>query len=156
MKLSRKKIKAQRRRLKAVKQRINGYAAQMRSDMTPSEKRLWEVLNQFPKPWRCKPQHRIHHRIADFAFTRQQVAIEVDGGYHFTPEQQAEDRKKDEELRRANYRVFRFTNQQVDTDLSRVVQVIKRAIGMPIPIEEQPMHWFDEMILEAAKKPPTK
>ena len=51
--------------------------------------------------------------FADFCDPRNKVIFEVDGGYHFTPEQKAKDLKRTKDLQRMGYKVFRISNYQI-------------------------------------------
>jgi very-short-patch-repair endonuclease len=53
--------------------------------------------------------------IVDFYIPSLKLVVEVDGGYHSTPEQIEKDKKKDQYLTKVrNFRVLRLTNEQVD------------------------------------------
>lgn len=50
---------------------------------------------------------------------------ELDGGYHFTDEQQKEDAIHQDWLEHQGYKVIRFTNEQVICDTERVINIVK-------------------------------
>lgn len=61
-------------------------ARTLRSNMTPEEKHLWyDFLKKLP--FTVKRQHNIENYIVDFYIAEKKIAIEVDGGQHFTSEQ---------------------------------------------------------------------
>ena len=51
--------------------------------------------------------------FADFCDVKNKLIFEVDGGYHFTQEQQAKDFKRTKDLQRMGYKVFRISNYQI-------------------------------------------
>ena len=60
-------------------------ARTLRSNMTPEEKHLWyDFLKKLP--FTVKRQHNIENYIVDFYIAEKKIAIEVDGGQHFTSE----------------------------------------------------------------------
>ncbi len=67
----------------------------------------------------------------DFVCLEQRLVIEVDGGHHM--EQQEYDTARDEWLLRHEYRVLRFWNSDVLTNLDSVEQAIWAALEDPLP-----------------------
>ena len=51
--------------------------------------------------------------FVDFCDVKNKLIFEVDGGYHFTQEQQAKDFKRTKDLQRMGYKVFRISNYQI-------------------------------------------
>lgn len=51
--------------------------------------------------------------FADFCDVKNKLIFEVDGGYHFTQEQQVKDFKRTKDLQRMGYKVFRISNYQI-------------------------------------------
>ena len=51
--------------------------------------------------------------FVDFCDTRNKVIFEIDGGYHFTEEQQKKDFKRTKDLQRMGYKVFRISNYEI-------------------------------------------
>lgn len=84
----------------------------MRNHMTVSEQALWDVLKADGRPWWAqKPVGFL--RIADFYLATHRLVVEVDGGYHLTPQQQANDAQRDEALRAHGYSVMHLTDTEV-------------------------------------------
>lgn len=52
--------------------------------------------------------------IADFFFRQYNLIVELDGGYHSTPDQKIKDDMRTMHLRRAGYFVLRFDNSRTD------------------------------------------
>ncbi len=160
--MERQKAKSKERRKEKrkekAKDRVKEYAKRLKREMTPAELALWARLSQWPKPFKCRTQHPIGMRIADFVFCAQHVIVEVDGGYHLNPDQRLADKARTWYLKRCGFSVVRFTNEQVFEQLDDVVQAISERIGrtkaedvyekLPPPINE-----FDEMLFDAVRKP---
>ena len=52
--------------------------------------------------------------------------IEVDGEYHNEPAQQQDDQFRTESINARGYSVIRFTNDEIQTDLPKVIETIKK------------------------------
>lgn len=69
-----------------------------------------------------KREHIVSGRwIVDFFFPEIRLAIEVDGSIHNTPDQQAKDRKKDQDCERFDITILRISNAEVFGDRERLV-----------------------------------
>ena len=51
--------------------------------------------------------------------------MELDGGYHLLPEQKASDELRSEWLQSKGYRVIRFTNEELFSNIDKVLETIK-------------------------------
>ena len=97
--------------------------------MTLAEERLWEELRGNKLGVHFRRQHVIGMYIADFVSLKNLLVIEVDGEYHQTAEQQQIDQYRTDYLQQKGFRVIRFTNQQVLSDLESVMsRIIKSFI----------------------------
>jgi very-short-patch-repair endonuclease len=67
--------------------------------------------------------------MVDLVHPDVKLAIEVDGPSHKHRVQKARDRWKERELQRRGWFVLRFSNQEIDTGLSRVVKTIRSTIS---------------------------
>lgn len=65
----------------------------------------------------------------DVAFPDIKLAVEVDGGVHRIPENQAKDKIRTEYLRSHGWTVLRFWNQEVTRDLKNVKAAISSTIS---------------------------
>ena len=103
--------------------------------MTPAEKLLWQHLRyKQVDGTRFRRQHLIGRFIVDFYCSEHRLIVEVDGDVHGT---QAEyDEARTEWLEEQGYRVMRFTNQQVQQQMSAVLEVIRAACSKPSPHKE--------------------
>ena len=103
---------------------LKKHADEHRNNPTEAESALWELLRSKNIGEKFRRQHIIGEYIVDFVCLKRQLVIEVDGGYHFTPEQQEQDQLRTEELQKLGYREIRFTNEEVlsapDTVISKI------------------------------------
>lgn len=101
-------------------------ARELRQNMTPAEKILWQAL-------RANRLDGIHFRrqqvvdgfIVDFYCHAASLVIEVDGGIHL--QQVESDRQRQQALTERGFRVIRFQNEQVFNDLDGVLAQIRVA-----------------------------
>ena len=92
---------------------------------TDAEKVLWEYLRRNALGVRFRRQFIIGDFITDFACIEKKLVIEVDGQYHLTDEQIEEDRKRTYHISQLGYHVIRFTNEEIMTDINKVISIIK-------------------------------
>ena len=99
-----------------------------RKSMTEAESVFWSLVKGSALGQKCLRQHIIGDYIVDFLFRRSKVVVEIDGGYHFTAEQQKDDAQRTEWLENKGYKVIRFTNKQVLFETDKVISVLKEKI----------------------------
>lgn len=99
------------------------FAKDLRNGMTKAEACLWKYALKGGKlnGYGFHRQWPMFGYIADFYCAELRLIVEVDGGIHNTPEQQAHDAKRTEVLNEEGFQVARFTNEQV---LRHMVSVI--------------------------------
>lgn len=103
------------------------YAKSLRKNMTKQERKLWyEFLSKYPV--RFQRQKVIERYIADFYCANAKLVIEVDGGGHFTEEQQRYDEKRTAALESVGVDVLRFTNIDVMKNFEGVCFEIDKAV----------------------------
>lgn len=108
---------------------LKEFARHNRREMTKSETILWQTLRSEFRGIRFRRQHPIGDYIADFLCVTEKLVIEVDGGYHSEPQQQQEDQWRTEYLQSKGYRVIRFTNEEIDTNVNDVIYKIKEELS---------------------------
>ena len=102
-------------------------AKELRKNMTPQERKLWYVfLRSYPV--RFQRQKAIGNYIADFYCAKAQLVIELDGGGHYTEEQEEKDRFRTTELEKLGMTVLRFSNLDTDRNFSSVCQHIDNEV----------------------------
>jgi very-short-patch-repair endonuclease len=100
----------------------------LRSTMTDAEERLWMRLRGDQiSGHRFRRQVPIGPYVLDFACRKARLAIEVDGGQHATAS--LEHDRRTAWLTSRGYRVLRFWNNQVLTEMDAVLESIRTALG---------------------------
>ncbi|MBE9179889.1 DUF559 domain-containing protein [Oculatella sp. LEGE 06141] len=117
-------------RIRGTTPDIVAAARRLRQNLTPAEQTLWQALKKRQLGglrFRC--QHPISSFIVDFYCPERRMAIELDGGIHH--QQLDYDAARTEQLNQFGFRVLRFRNEEVMTDLDRVLHQILEASGEP-------------------------
>ena len=98
--------------------------------MTPQEAKLWGRLRRKQLYGiEFRRQHPMDRFILDFFCYQHKLVIEIDGGQHAQPQQQAYDQARTEWLEARGLRVIRFTNRDIDTNIEGVLNEIARQCG---------------------------
>jgi len=107
---------------------LKEHAKRMRNTPTDAERLLWMFLQQgkLGKPFRR--QHIIATNITDFACLPAHLVVEIDGKYHDDIRQQYHDQLRTQELEHLGFRVIRFTNEEILTNIDNVLETIKTNI----------------------------
>ena len=99
-------------------------AKELRREMTPAEKLLWEELRANKLGVHFRRQQVIAGFIVDFYCHKSALVVEVDGDIHDL--QQDEDATREKVLRELGLRIVRFKNDDVVRNLSAVVGKIEK------------------------------
>jgi len=102
------------------------FAKYLRKNKTPAEAALWGVLRTRKLDgyrWHCS--HPMLGWIVDFWCPALKLVIEVDGGYHNTYDQQRVDSVKSKSIEDFGFRIIRFTNDEILSDMESVKKVIR-------------------------------
>lgn len=91
--------------------KMTKYCRANRRKPTPAELHLKKELQR--KGIRFRSQRPIDYYIVDFLIFMKAIVIEVDGGYHFTPEQIKKDQIRQKYIESKGFEVIRVTNEQV-------------------------------------------
>ena len=101
-------------------------AKELRRDMTPAEKILWQELRANKLGVHFRRQQVIEGFIVDFYCHKAGLVIEVDGDIHDL--QQEEDAKREKVLSEMGLRIVRFHNEEVMKKLSAVVGNVHKLV----------------------------
>ena len=101
--------------------------------MTPWEGKLW---HQFLKgyPIRFQRQKPIDSYIVDFYCAKARLAVELDGGGHYTPEAEKKDQVRTDALESRGITVLRFYNIDVDKNFYGVCTVIDEEVKKRVQV----------------------
>ena len=103
-------------------------AQSLRKNMTKEERHLWyDFLKTYPVQFRR--QYMIGCYIADFYCYRAQLVLELDGSQHYTPEEQAYDKKRTDYMESQGIQVLRFSNLDVLRNFAGVCEMIDLTVN---------------------------
>jgi very-short-patch-repair endonuclease len=102
------------------KKSLEDFRRNLRANSTEAEQVLWQVLRNSKLGIKFKRQHSIGNYIVDFYCASQRIIIEADGGIHLRPDQIEKDQHRDENLRDMDFKILRFTNDQILDDIELV------------------------------------
>ncbi len=106
-------------------------ACRMRREKGPAERKLWRLLREFNRHgFQFRQQAPIGPYIADFCDHTAELIVEVDGAQHGEPQGVATDKRRTQWLESHGYRVLRFWNIDVLTNISGVEITIRLALGL--------------------------
>ena len=103
-------------------------AKELRREMTPAEKLLWQEIRANQLGVRFRRQQVIQGFIVDFYCHKSALVVEVDGDVHDL--QKEEDGRREKVLSELGLRVVRFRNDEVVSDVSAVVGRIRKLISV--------------------------
>ena len=107
-------------------------AKNLRKNMTPWERKLWyEYLRYYPV--RFQRQKAIGEYIVDFYCAKERLVIELDGGGHYTPEQEQKDKIRTNQLQQMNLTVLRVCNNEVTNNFRGVCEHIDNVVQSSLP-----------------------
>ncbi len=106
---------------------VFAFAKELRRELTPLERKLWARLRGHRmKGVHFRAQHAIGKFVVDFCAARKKLIIELDGSQHL--EQTEYDEMRTEFLKSKGYKVIRFWNNDVSSNMEAVLQVIWDAL----------------------------
>ena len=106
------------------------YRRLLRHDMTPSERMLWKhISDKQLDGWRFRRQHVFGPYVLDFYCPVLKLCIEVDGEIHQRTDVVEKDKERTSFLESNGIKVIRFTNDEIENDISDVLERIRRFIN---------------------------
>jgi very-short-patch-repair endonuclease len=100
-------------------------AKKLRANSTPHERLLWRALKELPMEGTLfRRQAPIGSYVVDFFCPARRLIIELDGGHHNEDATAEQDNKRQAWLEQEGYRVIRFWNSDVTSDLNAVMEKI--------------------------------
>jgi very-short-patch-repair endonuclease len=99
----------------------------LRLNMTASEKIIWNRINKGKiMGLRFKARHPIDIFIFDFYCHELKLVVEIDGDIHNNHDQRSYDEGRTAELEHFDIKVVRFKNDEVSTDIEKVINELVR------------------------------
>lgn len=100
-------------------------AKRLRANTTPHERILWRALKEIPlEGSHFRRQAPIGSYVVDFFCPAKRLIIELDGGHHNEDEQAKLDAERQRWLENEGYRVIRFWNSEISSNLHAVLERI--------------------------------
>ena len=113
-------------------------ARNLRKRLTDTERSLWSKIRARQiEGCKFRRQTPIGKYIVDFVCHEQRVIVEVDGGQH--SENVEQDFIRDKWLREQGYRILRFWNNEVLTNIEGVLEVIRDNCKSHPPLKSPPI-----------------
>jgi very-short-patch-repair endonuclease len=110
---------------------LTGVARRFREYYTDTEKHLWRHLRDKQiEGFKFRRQQPIGRYVVDFVNLEKKVVVELDGGQHALD---PGDKIRDEWLRAEGYKVLRFWDNQVLSNLEGVLENIRNTLLTPHP-----------------------
>ncbi len=106
-------------------------ARNLRNNMTEQERKLWNIIrNRNFYGYRFLRQYVIGQYIVDFICREKKVVIEIDGGQHNESENIEYDKQRTKYLENKGYKVIRFWNNDIDSNIEGVYQHLQNVFGI--------------------------
>jgi len=100
--------------------------------MTQAERLLWERLrNRQLSGLKFRRQHPLGPFITDFYCAEKRLVVEIDGDIHDLQNEQDEQRTR--QFKEFGYRLIRFRNKEVETNIGLVLTKVLEACKLPSP-----------------------
>ncbi|MEQ1584812.1 MAG: DUF559 domain-containing protein, partial [Cyclobacteriaceae bacterium] len=113
---------------------LKEFSKSNRHNPTEAETTLWEEVRNNKLGHKIRRQHTIGIFIGDFVCLDKRLVIEVDGEYH--ENQQEYETVRTEFLKGEGFNIIRFTNEEVKTDLEKVLTKIKSTLDQSPSIKQ--------------------
>ena len=109
-------------------------ARQLRRNATPAERELWSILRAgLLDGIKFRRQQRLGPYFGDFVCQSAKLVIEIDGETHVGLIAESRDARRTAFLEYEGYRVVRFTNADVMSNMDGVARAIRSALAMAGP-----------------------
>ncbi|MBI5788240.1 MAG: DUF559 domain-containing protein [Candidatus Schekmanbacteria bacterium] len=104
---------------------LKQFSQKLRWDMTDAERRLWsKIRGKQLKGQQFYRQKVVGNYIVNFYCAKSSLAIEIDGGQHYTCEGKEKDKKRDDFLLEVGLKVIRFSDRDVFENIEGVLEII--------------------------------
>ncbi|UWU92713.1 endonuclease domain-containing protein [Bradyrhizobium sp. CB1015] len=138
-----------------VSDKLRANARALRRDPTDAERILWSELRAGRLNGASfRRQVPIENYIADFICHAAKLVIELDGGQHFSDEGERADASRSTVLEAKGFNVLRFSNLDVITNRSGVLETIVTAIAERTLSPALPRKRGRKQIVSVEKKQP--
>lgn len=101
-------------------------ARALRRTETPEERLLWQAIRSNALGVKFRRQWPVVGYVVDFVCFEAKLIVELDGSQHAEENAREYDAMRTETLEAGGFRVLRFWNNEVRTNLEGVLQAIQR------------------------------
>ncbi|MEN6622382.1 MAG: HAD-IIIA family hydrolase [Smithella sp.] len=110
--------------------KLKPLAGNLRRNMTKAEACLWKYALKAKqlKGYQFRRQRPVLNYIADFICKELMLIIEIDGITHDSEVSLAKDKKREEELSKAGFKIIRFNDEEVLRNIEGVISKIEEEI----------------------------
>jgi very-short-patch-repair endonuclease len=113
------------------------FAKHLRRQMTDCENKLWRHLRAHRlNGEKFRRQQPIGPYVVDFVHFGARLIVEADGGQH---DGARHDERRDAWLRAQGFRVMRFWNNEIMSNLDGVLATVMMAVGESSPLSASPL-----------------
>jgi len=117
-----------------VSSKLRANARALRKNSTDAERLLWSELRDHRLNGAAfRRQVPIGNFIADFVCHAAKLVIELDGGQHFSDQAERKDAGRAAQIEAKGFQVLRFSNHDVMTNRTGVVETIATAVAARAP-----------------------
>ena len=117
-----------------VSSKLRSNARALRKNSTDAERLLWAALRDHRMNGAgFRRQVPIKNYIADFVCHAAKLVIELDGGQHFSDQAEKKDAARSAVIEAQGFKVLRFSNQDVMTNRTGVLETIAAAVAERAP-----------------------
>ena len=107
---------------------LKEFAKKNRQFQTDAESLIWKHIRNSNLGVKFNRQYIIGDYIVDFVCLEKRLIIEIDGGYHSEYEQIQKDEQRTENLEAMGFKVIRYTNEELFTDIDVVLNNIQQLL----------------------------
>lgn len=122
---------------KDIWEKLKEHSRQHRTEPTKEEDVIWQEIRDSKLGFKFRRQHAIDIFIVDFISLEKGLIVEIDGGYHNDPEQKELDELREMALKQKGFSFIRFTNDEVNQDLQKVIDKIKNVLSTTPSLRER-------------------
>ena len=117
-----------------VSSKLRANARELRKNSTDAERILWSELRDHKlNGISFRRQVPIKNYIADFACHSAKLVVELDGGQHFSDQAKLADAARSAVIEARGFKVLRFSNHDVMTNRTGVLETIATAVAERAP-----------------------
>lgn len=109
---------------------------ELRRNQTPWEAKVWNAIrNRQIQNLKFRRQVKIDRYVVDFFCPSKKLIVEIDGGDHNQQYREELDKVRQRRLENQGYKILRFWNNEVDSNLDEVVEeILQHAQPHPNPL----------------------